>query len=78
MNTWTQNDIFAILLLTKKYFFALLKMKFLDRYRGITNHRIFLTAPRIIFEGVAPHRTNHPTLHQVIWSFYVVYMRLCK
>lgn len=46
--------------------------------RGITNHRIFRKVPRIILEGVAPHRTDHPILHQVIWSFYVVFMRLCK
>jgi hypothetical protein len=51
---------------------------FADQYRGITDHRIFLKVPRNIFEGVAPHRTNHPTLHQLIWSFYVVFMRLCK
>lgn len=54
------------------------KKTYLDHYRGITDHRIFLTVPRLIFEGVVPHRTNHPTLHQVIWSFYVVFMRLCK
>lgn len=53
------------------------KQKKLDHYRGITNHLKGLLS----FEGGnfdPPHRTNHPILHQVIWSFYVVFMRLCK
>lgn len=53
----------------------------IDHYRRISNHRsTFLTVFRNIFEGVvAPRRIKpHRILRLVIWSFYAVFMRLCK